>query len=343
MYQPKQIASEYMTKPITSIEVAKLAGVSQSTVSRVFSDQADRVAEVTRRKVLAAAEELGYRPSAIGRMMSTQQSNTVGIVMASITNPFYPYVLEKFLYAIQATGRQVLLFTAAANQDVDDILPLILEHRVDALIITSVALSSAMADEAQRLGTAVILFNRYVRGANVSAVCCDNEAGAREIADLLVKRGHRRFAYIAGTENTSTNQDRQHGYLDQLRQHDIRDVQLVQGNYSYETSYLATQALLTKVSRPDAIFCANDMMAFGCIDAAREAGLSIPDDLSIVGFDDIPMAAWNAYQLTTMSQEVDTMIARTIDLMEQHITHPETPASLELVPGKLKIRRSVKV
>lgn len=331
-----------MTKHVTSIEVARLAGVSQSTVSRVFSDQAGRVAEATRRKVLDAAEALGYHPSAIGRMMSTQQSNTVGIVMASITNPFYPYVLEKFLQSIQATGRQVLLFTAAANQDVDDVLPLILEYRVDALIVTSVALSSAMADEAQRLGTAVILFNRYVRGAHVSAVCCDNEAGARDIADLLVNSGHQRFAYMAGTDNTSTNQDRRHGYLDQLRQHGITDVQVVQGNYSYETSYQATRALLTQTNRPDAMFCANDMMALGCIDAAREAGLVLPDELSIVGFDDIPMAAWNAYQLTTMSQEVDTMIKRTIELMEQQITHPETPPTTELVPGKLKIRRSVK-
>lgn len=332
----------FMVRRVTSFEVAELAGVSQSTVSRVFSDKSERVAEATRRKVYQAAEQLGYRPSAIGRMMSTQQSRTVGIVMASITNPFYPYVLEKFLQTIQATERQALLFTASADQDVDDILPLVLSHRVDALIVTSATLSSAMVDEAERAGTAVILFNRYVNDGRVSAVCCDNEAGAREIADLLVESGHHRYAYIAGNENTSTNQDRQFGYVDQLHRQGVHDVQVIQAGYSYDASYHAMQRLLTQSNLPDAIFCANDIMAIGCIDAAREAGLSVPQDLSIVGFDDIPMASWSAYQLTTMSQEVDTMIERTIALMEQRIANLDAPPVLELIPGKMKIRRSMR-
>lgn len=331
-----------MAKSITSFDVAKLAGVSQSTVSRVFSNQADRVAERTRRQVYEAAEQLGYRPSAIGRMMSTQQSNTVGIVMGSITNPFYPYVLERFLQMIQQTGRQVLLFTASADQDIDDILPLILAHRVDALIVTSATLSSEMADEAQRAGTAVILFNRYVRDAQFSAVCCDNEAGARAIADLLVETGHQRFAYIAGMINTSTNQDRQLGYVDQLGWHGIDDIAIIQADYSYDASYRATQSLLARSHIPDAIFCANDIIAIGCMDAARSAGFSIPDDLSIVGFDDIPMASWKAYQLTTMSQEIDLMIERTIDLMLDRIANLDAPPILEKIRGKLKIRTTVR-
>jgi DNA-binding LacI/PurR family transcriptional regulator len=141
-----------MNKKVTSIEVAKRAGVSQSTVSRVFSANSSSVSAEARQRVLQAAQELGYQPNAIARMMSTRQTNIVGIVMATITSPFYPYVLEKFLSALQAIERQVLLFTASDSQSVDDILPLALQYQVDALIITSATLSSAMAAYSQQSG-----------------------------------------------------------------------------------------------------------------------------------------------------------------------------------------------
>ncbi len=331
-----------MTKRITSIEVARRAGVSQSTVSRVFSTNSPNVAEATRQRVIAAAQELGYRPNAIGRMMSTQQTNTIGIVMANITSPFYPYVLEKFLQGLQAIGRRVLLFTASAHQDIDDILPLILEHQVDALIVTSATLSSAMAAECQRAGTPVILFNRRVENASVSAVCCDNERGGREIASLLIETGHQHFAYIAGTANTSTNRDRQRGFVTQLQAYGIDDVRIEPAEYSYDASYRATTHLLQSDHAPDAIFCANDIMAMGAIDAARACGLCVPDDVSIVGFDDIPMARWGAYQLTTMSQEVDTMIEKTIDLMLTKIAAPQSDPVTAFVAGRMQIRASVR-
>ncbi len=330
-------------KKATSIEVAEQAGVSQSTVSRVFSENSPNVAQSTRDRVLEAARNLGYRPNVIARMMSTRQSNIIGIVMASITSPFYPYVLEKFLQKLQAIDRQVLLFTAAPQQQVDDVLPLALQHQVDALIITSATLSSEMVEECTQQGTPVILFNRYVSGANVSAVCADNEGGARLVANLLVDSGHQRFGYVAGQQDTSTNNDRQRGYLERLHQRGIYDVQIEQAEYTYESGYKTTKHLLKSQHPPDAIFCANDIMALGAIDAARNLNVSIPYNVSIVGFDDIPMAGWGAYNLTTISQEVDAMIEETLALMQEKIAHPNSPPELRLVPCKLKIRRSARI
>ncbi|MEQ8675276.1 MAG: LacI family DNA-binding transcriptional regulator [Aggregatilineales bacterium] len=331
-----------MSKKSTSIEVAKLAGVSQSTVSRVFSNNSPNVSEETRQRVLNAADELGYQPNIIARMMSTRQTNIIGIVMATITSPFYPYVLEKFLKALQAIDRQVLLFTASPDQSVDDILPLVLQHQVDALIITSATLSSDMVEECERSGTPVILFNRYVSETQVSAVCADNVAGGQLIADLLVDSGHSRFGYIAGQQNTSTNTDRQRGYTERLRERGITDIMIAEAGYTYESGYEAAKSLLRSAQmRPDAIFCANDIMALGAIDAARELKLNIPYDVSIVGFDDIPMAGWGAYNLTTVSQEVDEMIDATITLMLEKIDDPHSPPELRLIPGKLKRRGSV--
>ena len=329
-------------KRVTSIEVAERAGVSQSTVSRVFSGKSLYIAEETRQKVLRVAEELGYTPNAIARMMSSRHTNVIGIVMANITSPFYPYVLEKFLQQMQEMGRNALMFTAAPNQEIDDMLPLILQHRVDALIITSATLSSAMAEECARQGTPVILFNRYVVGAPASAVCADNAEGGRRIADLLLDTGHERLAFIAGNINTSTNNDREKGYTDRLNERGYDQIQRAQANFSYESGFKAAHELLTGKNVPDAIFCANDIMAIGALEAARSLHLRIPDDVSIIGYDNIPMAAWASYNLTTFSQEVDTMIDETLHILSEKLENPDSVPVFKLVPGRLIARESVR-
>ncbi|MDL1901982.1 substrate-binding domain-containing protein [Anaerolineae bacterium CFX9] len=331
-----------MRKKVTSIEVARRAGVSQSTVSRVFSSGSLNVSSRARQQVLKAAQELGYQPNAIARMMSTRQTHIVGILMATITSPFYPYVLEKFLRELQAIDRQVLLFTASDNQSIDDLLPLALQYQVDALIITSATLSSEAAAASLRSGTPVILFNRATNEPNVSAVCADNLAGGRLAADVLLDSGHQRPGFVAGLQDTSTSQDRERGFIVRLRERGCTRVQRAQGHYTYESGYAAATDLLERAEPPDALFCANDIMALGAIDAIRAHGLRVGQDISVIGFDDIPMAAWGAYQLTTISQEVDTMIQRTIALMLDRIEKPDAPARIEHVSGRLILRTSVR-
>ncbi|NDJ61957.1 MAG: substrate-binding domain-containing protein [Chloroflexi bacterium] len=331
-----------MTKHITSIDVARRAGVSQSTVSRVFSDKHPAVSAETRQRVLTAAADLGYRPNAIARMMSTRRTHIVGILMANITSPFYPYVLEKFLQRLQALDRQALVFTASAHQDVDALLPLVLQHQVAALIVTSATLSSETADECARSGVPVILFNRYVRGGAASAVCADNVAGGRLAADVLLDTGHRRLAYIAGTPDTSTNTDRERGFADRLAERGDTSWRRAQADYTYETGFAAAHDLLAGSDPPDALFCANDIMALGALDAVRQIGARVPEDVSIIGFDDIPMAGWGAYHLTTIRQEVDAMIAATLDLLHAKLDQPDSPPVLRLIPGSLIVRGSVR-
>lgn len=331
-----------MTQKVTSIQVAKRAGVSQSTVSRVFSDNSPNVSEKARQRVIEAAQELGYQPNIIARMMSTRQTNIIGIVMATVTSPFYPYVLEKFLEELQAIDRQVLLFTASDNQSIDDILPLALQYQVDALIITSATLSSEMVSITTQRRTPVILFNRVIDAPNVSAVCADNVAGGRLAADVLLDNGHERLAFIAGLQNTSTSQEREHGFRERLQERGHNQWQRVQGRYTYQSGYTATAALLDSDTIPDAIFCANDIMAIGAIDCLRERGLVVGQDVSVMGFDNIPMAAWGAYQLTTISQEVDRMIAKTIELMLKKIETPDITPHIERMDGQLIVRSSVR-
>src|SRR5919202_5990786 len=175
-------------RPVTSNEVARLAGVSQSTVSRVFSANS-RVADETTAKVMRAAKTLGYQPNVIARSLSTRRTDMVGIVMAEITSPFYPYVLEKFTERLHELGKRVLLFSTGPHHDVDETIQDVLKYQVDGLIIANATLSSALVSECAQRGTPLFLFNRYVRGAHASAVCCDNIAGGQLVAEMLWAAG----------------------------------------------------------------------------------------------------------------------------------------------------------
>jgi DNA-binding LacI/PurR family transcriptional regulator len=330
-------------KKVTSVDVARLTGVSQSTVSRVLSGN-ERVAPDVRNKVLTVAHELGYNPNALARSLTCQRSNIIGIVMADISSPFYPYVLAKFTDKIQQMGRQVLLFNAAPDRDVDDVLPLALQYQVDALIITSTTISSAMADVCAARGTPVILFNRYAPGAQASAVCCDNVEGGRFVANLLLDAGHQRLAYIAGKQNTSTNLDREKGFTDRLAERGYGACVREQGAYTYESGAEAAVRLMALPKRPDAIFCANDIMALGALDAIRfGCGLRAPQDVSVIGFDDIPGAAWAAYSLTTIQQPVDRMIDATLALLVDQLGGNEGRPVLKLIPGSVVRRTSARL
>jgi DNA-binding LacI/PurR family transcriptional regulator len=330
-----------MSKRITSVDVARKAGVSQSTVSRVFNPSAN-VSPDKRERVMAAARELGYSPNAVARSLTTQQTHTIGLVMANLTSPFYPYVLDKFLTRLQAMGKQTLLFTVAEGGDIDDVLPLVLQQRVDALVITSATLSSAMSARCIEMGMPVILFNRHVPGSEASSVSCDNVAGGRAVADLLLDTGHTRLAYIAGMQNTSTNTDREAGFRARLAERGYTGLIHAQGDYTYDNGYTLGRDLLERDTPPDAVFAASDLVAIGCLDAARDLGVDVPGEVSVVGFDDIPMAAWSAYHLTTVRQPVDTMIDETLALMEAKIQEPNSPPVVRQIPGTVVRRGSLR-
>lgn len=327
---------------VTSVDVARRAGVSQSTVSRVFSGE-DLVSENTRARVLAAARELGYQPNVLARSLTTQQSNIIGVV-THISNPFYPYILEKLTRKLQEMGRQTLLFSVEPHQEVDEILPLVQQYRVDGLIITSASLSSEMASQCERQGTPVVLFNRYVTGARVSAVCCDNIEGGRLVANLFLDAGHKRLAHIAGRAPTSTNRDREKGFADRLRERGYINWLREESDHTYPTGREAALRLLQRPDRPDAIFCVSDIVAFGAIDAARyDCGLRVPEDVSIIGFDDLPTAAWPAYSVTTIREPVNRMIDLTLKLLVERINNPTAEPVLELLPGQLIKRTSARL
>ena len=332
-----------MNRRSTSIDVAKLAGVSQFTVSRTFTPGAS-VSENAREKVLEAATTLGYQPNAIARSLSSQHTNIVGVIMGRITSPFHPYVLEKMIIGLQSMGKQALLFSTPPDQEIDDMLELVLQYQVDGLIVTSATISPEMADACASNGTPIVLFNRYLLGANVNAVCTDNVEAGRLVANEFVNAGHRKLAFIQGKVDASTTIDREKGFFDRLRERGYVDVLAEGGDHTYKSGFNAALKLLDRDDPPDAIFCSSDNAALGAMDAARhELGIRIPEELSIVGFDDIPAAAWPSYALTTIRTPVNRMIDATIEILFGQSEEQASDPTFLLVPGELIKRKSARL
>lgn len=324
---------------VTSYCVAEEAGVSQSAVSRAHNPGGS-VSKKTKEKVFAAAKKLGYRPNAIARSLINKRSNMIGIVMADVTNPFYPAVLDLLVTKLQDVDLRPMILMASRDQQVDDLLPQLLEYQIDGLIITSATLSSSMADTCSEMGVPVVLFNRSVPNSSCSSIGCDNVGAARQVAQLFLDNKYSRIAYMAGVEDTSTNKDRQQGFYETLTEQGI-EPQYVVGHYTYDGGFQAALALAEEGQYPRAIFCANDMMAMGAMDAIRyHLKLSIPKDVAVVGFDDIDNAHWPVYNLTTVKPSVERMVQRTVDNLVESQNRDDPVRVMEVVAAQLVRRES---
>lgn len=336
-------------KPVTSTDVANLAKVSQSAVSRTFTPGAS-VSESTRLRVLEAARRLGYRPNAHARSLTTGRSKIIGLVMASLNNLFYPAALEQLARQLQRDGYHLLMFFAE-NESADDIIDQILQYHVDGLILATTTLSSTLAQQCADAQIPVVLFNRVMAGPSnapgahaVSSVRSDNYNGGKALAHFLADAGHRRCAYIAGSSASSTNLERERGFTEGLAERGLPVFAKAEGAYDQAVAREATLSLFRgKHETPDAIFAASDHMAFAVMDTLRsELGLSVPQDVSVVGFDNVPSAAWPAYQLTTYEQPVGPMVGAVVQLLERALTEGHNREDI-IVPGRLVVRGSTRL
>jgi DNA-binding LacI/PurR family transcriptional regulator len=325
----------------SQIDVARLAGVSQAAVSRTFTPGAS-VSDVTRVKVLAAAEQLGYRPNAIARSLIQKNTNMIGLLVRRFTNPFYSQIIRDFTRALQEKGYWTLILNISQSEELEDTLPMALQYQVDGLIITSATLSSRLAQECMRSGTPVVLFNRYAPDAHSNVVRCDNVQGGRMVADALLDSGKKRLAFIAGEEESSTNRDREIGFIQRLTERgQSLAIRESAGDFSYEFGYQVAQRLLTVPQPPDGIFCANDLIAMGVLDFAKINNRpSIPGELAVIGFDDISMASWPGYSITTIRQPFGKLVNATIQVLLDAIDSPGSSASEVVVAPSLICRKT---
>jgi len=327
---------------VTALDVAHRAGVSRSAVSRCFTAGAS-IAPDTRARILAAADALGYRPNALARSLITRRSGLIAVVLGQLDNPFYADLLARLAAALQTEGYRLLLFFASPQDAPDPLVGQILPYQVDGIVLAATSLTSGLADACAAAGIPVVLVNRTTDRPAVASVTSANREGGRLAARFLLAAGHRRLAYVAGAAGASTNRDRALGFAEVLQETGLVPPVQAEGHYTHAGAAAAARTLFGSPEPPDAVFCANDHMAVAVLDTARrEFGLRIPNDLSVVGFDDAPHARWGAYALTTVEQPATAMVAVAVSLLVSQIEGRAVAMHQEAVGGALVVRETAR-
>lgn len=330
---------------VTASDVARAAGVSQSAVSRTFTPGASASAK-TRERVLKAAEELGYRPNFIARSLRAQRTNLIGVLITDFGNPWPQQALKELIAALHHHGLRPLLFDVEGADSLASLVPQVLQYQVDGLIVGATDVPPAIVETCRATATPIVAFGRHGRRRlGISSVAVDDAQAGADIADLLGARGYRHFAYVSGDgKGTLTWNSRGQGFGKRAARLGLDPIaRFAAGQTSYEAGIRAAQALLGRSPRPDAVFCQNDILAMGFLDAARDDfHLDVPGDLAVIGFDDIPAASQRPYRLTTVRQPVADMMTATVELLARHISSTDMDSEARLLPSLLIERNTVR-
>jgi DNA-binding LacI/PurR family transcriptional regulator len=309
---------------VTSYDVALLAGVSQSAVSRCFKPGAS-VSKATMARVMKAAATLDYIPNAAARSLITRRSNMVAVIITNQANLHYPELLAELSQQITRRGKRVLLFTLAREPEVDQVLADVWQYQVDG-VIAAARLSDDQVAEFERRRVPLVVFNRSLRDQPVNSVMCDQVEAGRTLVSRLAAAGHRQFGIIDGPVHSSVASERRRGACERLAELGLPAPIVVPGSYDYNSGGRGLRELIAQLGRvPDAVICGSDVMAIGCLDCARhELGIDVPGQMSVAGFDAVEPSNWLSYNLTTLRQPIEKMAMAAADLLAGVIERHDT-------------------
>ena len=307
---------------VTSRDVAREANVSQPTVSRALGGD-PRISDVTRERVAEAARRLGYFPNVAARTLITNRTHTVGVVVGDVGNLFFAEQLNALYGELRRCGYRAILFQEGADhkETGEDVLPFLFGNALDGAIFTTGKLTAEAPKHLAEEGLPVVLLNRYIDGMSADCVTSDNLAGGRLAARHLARLGHERIGVIFGPENTSTSRDRERGFVEGLREFDLEVAEELRrvGLYSIESGHRLCSELLALKHPPTAIFCGNDVIALGALNAAASTETTVPDDLSVLGFDDLLPSSWETTNLSTVHQPISRMAEAAARMLVERI------------------------
>lgn len=308
---------------VTLKEVAALAGVSRSAVSRTFTEGAS-VSVKTRHKVEQAAKKLGYSPNALASSLTTGRTKLIGLVSNNFHNPLFLEVFDLVTRGLQNRGLRPLLANLTDETDPENSVRMLRQYSVDGVIVASSTLPPDFALAFRDAGIPVVhAFGRYSPAPEVNIVGIDNNAAGRLAAQTLIARGYTRIAFLGGPESATSTQDRFQGFMEELAKHPhIETSHSFAAEYTYGAGRREMLRLLAD-QPAEAYFCGDDVLAIGAISAISDSGLSCPEDIGIIGLNDMEMAGWESINLTTIHQPIRQIVSNSIELMERILEDPD--------------------
>jgi LacI family transcriptional regulator, galactose operon repressor len=330
--------------PLTLNDIAQMSGVSRSTVSRVINGNPN-VNEQTRKKVLDLIQKIGFQPNLAARGLAVGRTRVIGLVIptaltAIFSDPYFPLVIQGLATACNTHGYAVMLWLAEEEYERKTISQVLYNGLIDGVIVSSMLIDDPLIERLSESQRPFITIGRHPTNDRLNFVDVDNRAGAYQGVSYILHTGRKRIAMITGPRNMIAGLDRHLGYEDALRERGLhlQPELVVEGNFSDISGYLAMKQLLPQC--PDAVFVASDVMAFAAMRAIQEAGLCIPEDIAVVGFDDIPTAATSKPPLTTVRQPIQRTGRVAAEMLIERIERPETQSCRIVLPTELVIRSS---
>ncbi len=330
-----------MNQHVTIRDVAAAAGFSVNTVSRALNDKPD-VSPETKARVLEAARRLGYRPNKLARGLRSNKTQTIGVIVADIANPFFGAVVKGVEEAAREHDLSIILGNTNEDYEKEEkVIQTMLSERVDGLLVTPVQTKNATIIKLEESGMPFVLLGRHFKDLETDYVASDDVQGGFLATERLIKLGHRKIAFINGPLHVSSAKERFQGYKAALERYGLvlKPTLVKNDAITMEDGYRVARLLLSHTSRPTAVFAYSDFVALGVIEAAHECGLAIPDDLSVVGYDDTNFARGLAVPLTTVHIPIDELGKLSIEILREKINGSNVTRQVR-VPVKLVIRKS---
>ncbi len=321
---------------ITIKQVADLAGVSRSAVSRTFTEGAS-VSDKTRQKVERAAKNLGYSPNALASSLTTGRTRMIGLISNNFHNPIFLQVFDLFTRGLQDRGLRPLLVNLTDETNPDDSVEMLRQYSVDGVIVASSTLPVTFARAFREAGMPVVhSFGRHAASPNVHVIGIDNVACGRLAVQAMIARGYSRIAFLGGPERATSTQDRLTGFLSEMaKQTDVEARFSFASAYAFEAGRAEMTRLLNEGPPAEAYFCGDDVLSIGVLSAIQEHGLRVPEDIGLIGLNDMEMAGWQNIDLTTIRQPIPEIIEASIDLIVTMLDAPDKAPEARLFPCEL--------
>ncbi len=327
---------------VTLKEVAALAGVSRSAVSRAFTEGAS-VSAKTRLKVEKAARELGYRPNALASSLTTGRTKLIGLVSNNFHNPIFLEVFDQFTRALQERGLRPLIVNLTDETEPSHSVQMLRQYSVDAAIVASSTLPPSFAMAFHDAGVPVVhTFGRSATSPDVHVVGIDNIECGRMAARELLSRGYRNIGYLGGPKDATSAMDRYRGFIEETSRHSGLNVSHCFARaYSFEAGREEMLRLL-KDAPAEAYFCGDDILSIGALSALKDHGLQPGNDVGIIGLNDMEMSRWESIDLTTIHQPIKQIITSSVDLIEEMLRQPDRYPEARIFPCRVVERGTLR-